>query len=69
MRIKTFVGLGMVVAAAIVASVAFGLYVTEQDNIKALRKDEVAREIARSVFELTVLTSDYLLHYETLDNN
>ncbi len=64
MRIKTLVAVGMAVAVAIVASVAIGLYVTYQDVNEALRKDQVAREVARGVFELTTLTSDYLLHYE-----
>ena len=64
MRIKTLVTVGMAVAVAIVASVAIGLYVTYQDVNEALRKDQVAREVARGVFELTALTGDYLLHYE-----
>ena len=64
MRIKTVIAVGGAVGAAIAASVATGLYVTFQDVNEALRKDQVAREVARGVFELMALTSDYLLHYE-----
>ncbi len=64
MRIKTVIAVGAAVGASIAASVATGLYVTFQDVNEALRKDQVARDMARGIFELTTLTGDYLLHYE-----
>lgn len=64
MRIKTLVAVGMAVTVAILAPVATGLYVGFQGVNEALRKEEVVRDIARGIFELTTLTGDYLLHYE-----
>ena len=63
MRIQTLLAVGMVIGAAIAAAIGSSLYLTHQNVNEALRKDEVARGIARSIFELTALTSDYLLFY------
>ncbi len=64
MRIRTLITVGTVIAAAFAAAVGGGVYITFRDVDEALRKDEVARDIAQGVFELTVLTGDYLLHHE-----
>ncbi len=50
--------------AATGAGVGGGLYTTFQDLDEALHTDRVARDIGRGVFELTLLTGDYLLHHE-----
>jgi signal transduction histidine kinase len=64
MRIRTLLIAGTVVWAATGAGVGGGLYTTFQDLNAALHKDRVARDIGRGVFELTLLTGDYLLHHE-----
>ena len=64
MRIKTAIAVSLAVGGAIAASTAGGLYVTHQDVDEAIERDEIGHDIVRGVFELTSLTSDYLLHFE-----
>ena len=53
-----------VIWAAIAVAVSGGLYVALQEGDEALRKGDIASDIGQAVFELTVLTGDYLLHHE-----
>ncbi len=64
MRIRTLITVGTVIWVAFGTAVGGSLYITFRDVDEALRKNEVARDIAQGVFELTVLTGDYLLYYE-----
>ncbi len=64
MRLRTLLIAGTTVWAMIGAGVGGSLYMTFQDLNEALREDQVAREIGRGVFELTLLTGDYLLYHE-----
>lgn len=61
MQLRAILIAGTVFSVAAATVVVSGLYLTFQDVTEALKKSNAADDIARPVFELTVLTGDYLL--------
>ena len=62
MRVRTFLLAGTVVGTLIIIVAGSVLYITFQDMNEAMASDGAAREVQRAMFELTVLTNDFIMH-------
>ena len=60
MRIRTLISLGVVVSAVIIMSVGSGLWVTFRGIDEARRQQLIAQHVQEEVFDLNVLTGEYL---------
>ena len=64
MKIKTRLQLSTVLSVCAALIAGFALFIISQDVREAIERNKIADEVVKGVFELNIITYEYLLHHE-----